>query len=475
MKSKVLLPFATLTSIIIAGGVPYYNAYQYSVKPSPFELAAKKLGLNNYQQQALVKTFNYAGYFEREHLWKDTVTFANLTNHDPKKIYSSVTTTLQYSLQKGLDEPDSKLVVKNLLKDIDLPAEDAVAWIVFTSQNAFGRKVGEERDVLANNAVTNRHSEKLLQALEEFGLVNEIPPKLEQYTEVWIMGAASSRLEKHIEYYKNLKIENVGEIKLLAGERPLSPELDEKNLMVQLAKDNDIPFNQQQPFIQTQGKLYFNYEPPNGRKLTETLMAQYFNHTLLSGKAIVIDTKSENNIRPTTESTARDATKALREKINNGEYTEQKIIYVLAVSNQPHIKRQEVIVQSEVDKLLNDNGLDTEGYKINIDGCGSKADTSSKNLRNIMSEQAALIAEQSKPILAQPKHKKIQEKLLYQNREEPSPLPPLPEEQKKGIMTTAIETIQDLIQHYVDLKLTGENSEDLSLMFISDFKGSNEG
>lgn len=448
-RFKILFPVVAAAYAMFTAGMALHETYQYSHKPSPLQLAMQRAGFNNTQQQALVKILFYSGYLEPQKLWQDSVEFEGITGVNAYQLYHSIIATIKHSKQNwqlnSASEPNSKLLVKNLFKDIDLPADVVAAWVVYITQNAFGRKAGEERNVLSNNnSMDTLLREKQLQAFKELGLIDEISPKLSQYSGVWILGGSFVKLIKRIEDFK-VKLNNkiVGEITILAGERPLCVELDGEEVMLKLAQGMGIPFNQENPFIRNQNRTYLNYEKP----LTETEMAAYLNDQLLNGKATVIDTKAENNQRPTTETTARDAGKALIAKIQQGEYKEQKDISIAVVSDQPYILRQTISVNRVVQKLFQESKLNEAGYKIKVEGCGPGVDLEKANPQAINSENAALVGEALKDILLQSQYKDSMEQLFYQHRKslDPATLPPMPEDQTPEI------TWSGLLVHWWDM------------------------
>lgn len=96
--------------------------------------------------------------------------------------------------------------------------------ILYLSQNAFGREKGVERNEIQKQNWMDVHKEQYVNNATKLGMINEILPQDQNYTETWIMGAARYRMESRIKYLKNL-IDNKniepGIIRLLTGEREL--------------------------------------------------------------------------------------------------------------------------------------------------------------------------------------------------------------------------------------------------------------
>ncbi|XVN43107.1 MAG: hypothetical protein RCG15_02105 [Candidatus Rickettsia vulgarisii] len=247
----------------------------------------------------------------------------------------------------------------------------------------------------------DEHRNEYFEAAKILGFIDEISPKYQQYDEGWIAGASRIGIwAREIHYNKLLEqIKIVGPTAILADERLLWAEIDGidpieynkllvkyqeksdisksnlflpvgnninrteegKKYLLELAKTNNIELNPNEPFIiyktpQECPKGFFsertypNYLNPNVSKLTESLMAKDLSK-FLNNKATVIDTRSENNQRPNTSTTARDAALELVMKIQKGNFDEQKEFHILFVTNNPYIERQTISTQREVDKV----------------------------------------------------------------------------------------------------------------------------
>ncbi|MCC8417458.1 MAG: hypothetical protein LN588_02915 [Rickettsia endosymbiont of Bryobia graminum] len=188
-KAFLFLP----VSIVIGfPSILIYNAYQYSKHPSKFELSAERLGFNTHQQEALLNIFHIiAGYFEPQALWRDLSAFDKTTN--PKEIYTSVIHSLNLANtnQNATNKINLKLLRKNLFKDTDkVEIQDIEAWILYVAQNAFDRKIGQERNELVAKDWMNKHRDEYFQSAKELGLIDEVLPKHQKYDEAWIAGAS---------------------------------------------------------------------------------------------------------------------------------------------------------------------------------------------------------------------------------------------------------------------------------------------
>ncbi len=83
----------------------------------------------------------------------------------------------------------------------------------------------------------------------------------------------------------------------------------------------------------------------------------------------IVDTKFAGT-RPTTATIAKDAIIVFMERVASGEFGEQNEFHIVQQSNNPYIERQAITAQLEVNKFLHEAGLDTQGYKVVIEGIG---------------------------------------------------------------------------------------------------------
>ncbi len=165
--------------------------------------------------------------------------------------------------------------------------------------------------------------------------------------------------------------------------------------------------------------------------------------------AKVINTKvGKNNERPNTATTACDAAVILVNKISNGEFGKQKRLCDLFISNNPYIQRQTIATQREVDKILQEYGLDKKGYHVKVEGVGF---SSKQDVSNIHSELACLIAElwKNHNLLVSNEAGHSIEQLLFQTRKDLAIIPPMPEikEENVGIIGQMVLWTQDVWDH----------------------------
>ena len=364
---------------------------------------------------------------------------------------------------------------ENLFKAEFLEVQDVMDYLLYVAQNAFNRKLGQERNELMQQEWMVQHINDYVASARILGLVDREFPKRLEYDEAWIAGASRLNLFARIVDYKYLLSQGIkitGLTLVLAGERPLWANLDGmdpkiyqklvealnmganldeldiftfhgndfrleegKRYIRDLAERYYIALDQTIPCIQYMTKeecpnglfprrFYPNYTTNTEKKLTETVMAEDLVSSFLKGASIrVINTITQENQRPTTASTAYDAAKCFISRILSGAFGDQKDFFLLLQTNNPHVERQTLATEREVNRALVNFGLD--GYTITIHGAGFGC---KRDITAIHSEFAALIAEKWKSACRVPK-RDIKD-LLFQTRGFPSLIPDVPKEIK---------------------------------------------
>ncbi|CAF0900097.1 unnamed protein product [Didymodactylos carnosus] len=455
------------------------------------------------QQEALLKQFQLAGYFKLTNVWHDLNCIGGIDNLE--KAFEELSIVIKKSNADGNDPNkfNSKYMRKNLFKSDTLDLQDSMDLILYMAQHAFTRQVGQERYELVSYDWINTYAENYRREARVLRLIDREYPTLDQYDGSWIAGASRIGLAQRIidfNYYivsRNIKIN--GETLVLAGHRELwanidgiSPTVSEKLLeasqknldidtidfssstddnsvrinegkiyMKRLAQFYNIKLNSLEPFIEYKTKdecpsgrfpdrVYANYDKNETSKLTETLLSHDLLKTYLNysdNKICIIDTLSEELVRPNTASTARDAAERLVTRIIAGDYYEKKRFVILLTSNNPYIERQTLVTQQEVNNVLETHGLHEKGYTIQIEGVGSSC---KQNLTIVHSELGALMTERWK--IATENNEKFHNKkpkrdiknLLFQTRNNNSTVAPQP----------SVKTFKrDLLKDWLDLYL----------------------
>ena len=172
-KSSFRKLIPTAVGVGILAPVAYFGVegYHRSVTPSNFELAANRLGFNGYEkadhtvssahhQEALLKQLQMSGYFQPAKLWQ-------YINHlggvkDPISTFNNIYQAVKKS---KADESDPnkfnpKILRKNLSKGTELDQQDIMDLILYISQDAFGRKAGQERNELGSQDWMTKYKEE---------------------------------------------------------------------------------------------------------------------------------------------------------------------------------------------------------------------------------------------------------------------------------------------------------------------------
>jgi len=491
MANKI---FQKLAPLFISAGIlalaTYftYDGYTKSTTPSAFELAANRLGFNGYKkadkivsaanhQEALLKQLQMAGYFQPATLWQ---TINHLGVKDPATTFTKIYSAVKKS-KADQSEPskfNAKILRKNLGKGTELDEQDAMDFILYTAQNAFGRKLGQERNELAAHDWMNTHKTDYFAAATTLRLIDRETPERQEYDKAWIAWASRIGVwARIIDYDYTLSKYNIkvrGETSILAGERGLwanidgiTPSVRDKlveayvtkrdldtidislpvgedmervkegqEYMASLAARSGVKLDPSSPFIQYAtkeecppgyfpGRVYPKYADSKGRKLTETLMSKDLLTTYppTNVSAITtVDTLADQGQRPTTSSTARDAAITFVKDIMSGVYGDKKEFVILFETNNPYIERQTIATQREVDKVLKASKLDS---RIKVEGIGFKC---KQDVATVHSELAALIAEKWKTATGEDiLTKRSIEKLLFQTRDNSSITTPWPD------------------------------------------------
>lgn len=496
------------------------KAREYSLSDSPYEIAFTTLKIggkvitqtteekvvqvkisDDEAAESLLKIFHMAGYFKPENLWKDINGFGI---YNKEKFFQDVMQTLIKSDAAG-DDPskfNAAKLRKNLFKNTNISKEDATDFIIYLSQNAFGRNAGQERNELQSVDWMKTHKDLFMEQAKKLGMVDGIEPSQKSYDAAWIAGAsrigALTRIIDYIQKHKEHKLVIKYDTMILAGARPLWAEIDgispdtksliesafEKGVKIDnlnttlaagndedrteegkeyiknLAQKNDIKLNENQPFISYSTKLdcppgyelnrhYPNYAEGETRKLTESLMCNDLLKTYATQSGIkikVVDTESgQDTSRPTTATTAEDAVKQLVSdnyceiESNNRENASIKI---LLISNNPYIERQalqaEVIIREPV-RLTNETLILSCLLAGQVEGVGFR---NKQDVPTTHSELAALLS--VKYQAAGIKSSREEESLMYQTRQKDFEFSSMP-----AIKITTI-SLRDILVDYFD-------------------------
>ena len=478
---KNLIDVSIVFGIVTIGYFAYGN-FRRLFHPSKYILVATKLGLSGYttedgrtvsiehHQEALLKVFQMAGYFELPSIWRDLNNLGSIDHVE--KLFEEISNVIKMSNANQTDPNlfDAEYMRKHLFQSDTIDLQDVLDLLLYIAQHAFSRDIGQERYEITLPNWMQTHKDDYFKEVQLLRLIDRHYPLLTSYDGAWIAGAARISLLHRIinfNYYVNsTNIKINGEIVVLTGERELwanidgiSPAINKilleisknnhdidtvvfpsstnneferidegKAYMMHLAEFYNIKLNLLEPFIEYKNKdecppirypnrVYANYDSNETTKLTETLMSNnllrtYFNNR--NNHIHVVNALSENETRLNTASTARDASERLIKSIMSEEYGDKKNFIILFCSSNPYIERKTLIVQEQVDQTLRDYNLIEKGFTIRIEGVGC---SSKSSLVIVHSELAALITEKWKAIVADmEKPKRDIKDLLFQTR-----------------------------------------------------------
>lgn len=452
------LPFTVLVIILTSN---YTQAVP--INHSKYSKAASSLGLNGIpaitneqheasnkekslvvsaeeQQEALLKIFYYAGYFERKSLWK---TIDHMGFKNPEQIFNSLLSVLEKSgaLQENSSKFDASFVRENLFNDSDVSDTDVIEFIVYLGQSAFGRNQGEERHDLHHQDWMEYYENEYYEAATKLGIAKRLLPKEKEYDIIWGLGASRFTMWKRLVDFKTFYMNRISvkyKIEWLTGERFIYAELDGvskhaskilthvfkeslniddqtfpienkeeaieegKGYMLSLAEENKIPLINQMdrfriykegdkeiPVGFSTGRYYLNYQNPENDGLTETDVAKDLIKKIGLEESIGILTskKAINGGRPTTEKTVQDAVLELLNEVNEGKYGGQTKFKILIISDQPYASRQLITARRIIKKVLEEKKSD---ILIELESVGCSA---SHNIPKTHSELGGLILE----------------------------------------------------------------------------------
>jgi len=472
-----------IPSIAIAQEFNHEKQSEVGFKRSSFETAATTLGFDSAaKQEALLKIFYYAGYLDPHRLWADLNSIEGIRDHALEAFELIYPALVESNVAQANAHQFHPEILRTKLFG-GLNEQESADLLLYIAQHAFNRKLGQERNELKAQDWMAEHKVEYIEAARELGLIDRIDPSYEVYDQRLDAGASRiGVLARAIDAFNTIsskKITIKGETSELAGQRELWAEIDGitptvldklmhaaknnidmdlvdvslpvgnnearteegKKYIIALAARSNIELDKAMPLIQCAtkaqcpagrepGRWYPNYATGEGRKLTESVMAQDVLKSVAADKYIkIVDTAaSSGGARPNTATTATDAAKNIVVKIKAGEYGNQKEFFIFFQSNQPYIERQTLVTQAAFDEVLVQQGVKSKGYTITIDGVGFG---NKQDVATIHSELGALGAERMKSAMRAgllPQHDL--KDLLFQTRDSNKSVPDYPDMSK---------------------------------------------
>ena len=128
------------------------------------------------------------------------------------------------------DQKPSKPLLE-LLDLLDIKHDGSLKDIVEKTQTSWLRKADTERWHMKD---TYQHRDKIFSLLDQIGVLNEVIPTKNSYNYLLLHGAAFSRIQKRLA--EALKLWEKGirfnKLVLLTGERPLDPEVESRDRLL---------------------------------------------------------------------------------------------------------------------------------------------------------------------------------------------------------------------------------------------------
>jgi hypothetical protein len=287
---------------------------------------------------------------------------------------------------------DAEFFISNFAKQEYFTVNDIIDLVVFLQQTAFDRQYGVERDRLQAKPWMEEHKIAFIENATKLGVTAPLPPLKDQYPAAGIMGAASIRVKKRLEYFRDLKI-GCDLVWALSGNRELSKGLDEEQVMEKIADYMGKPVNYVKKQVGFDTREFLD-------GVTETMMVNYLIETVCPNKKIgIVDSVIESgHWRATTAQNSADIVPIIINKIQSQEITNIKDdqYHFLIIAEQPYAGRMAKQVQREFNKEIKKRGLEGKIF-IEVEGCGpgiSEQDLlNNQVLTRLNSELGALMAE----------------------------------------------------------------------------------
>lgn len=342
--------------------------------------------------KALFTYLNMAGYLS-ENLLKKAVEYLAASKpfaRDKEIVLADLKKVCDSSNRNG--QFDAEFFISQFAKQEYFSVDDIIDLVVFLQQTAFDRQYGVERDRLQVRPWMEEHNIEFKENAIKLGIITPLPPLKNQYPAAGIMGAASVRVKKRLEYFRDLKID-CDLIWALSGNRELSKGLDEEQVMEKIADFIGKPINYVKKKVGVDTREFLE-------DITETMMVNYLIHTVCPNKKIgIVDSGIESgHWRATSAQSAADIVPIVINKIQSQEIKNVKDgqYHFLIIAEQPYAGRMAKQVQREFNKEIKKKGLEGKIF-IEVEGCGpgiSEPDLlDTQVLTRLNSELGALMAE----------------------------------------------------------------------------------
>jgi hypothetical protein len=284
----------------------------------------------------------------------------------------------------------SNNLIEQFAKQDYFTVNDVIDLLTFIQQTAFDRQFGVERDALPPKQWLKDKSAEFYQLATQLDIIVPHMPTKNHYHAIAIMGGATSRVTRRIDYFSNLNV-SYDFVWALSGNRELSKGLDDETIMRNVAEFVGKPANFVTKKIGEASREFLD-------GVTETMMVNYMINKDRTSKISVVDSLvQEQHWRATTSQSAVDIARLLLTKIKNQEIESMQDghYHVFIIAEQPYPLRMAKQVQREFDKEI--KRLQLNGKVIvEVEGCGPgllEKDAMNDELLRVDSELGALMAE----------------------------------------------------------------------------------
>ena len=346
---------------------------------------------------SFLNIMNIAGYFSFDHISSalHALCIYNL------KLLEHVISIINYKKYSEIfvEKFNSEYVLNNLFNnDKIIDIEDIEDLFFYLSQNAFARSLGQERDSLQDDLWMFEHKMLYLDNAYKLGLIQESKADRKDFDEAWLLGASFSSYEARLKHFKyNLKCGcQFSKIRVLTGQRVLSDSLDGK-ANIKFVKDS----------------LSMSSDVLMETDMVAALHAKYLPNVDVE---IINTGQNADGNRPTTITTAIDASKNLIDDLSLMNDSKGKEINIYSQSNQPHAKRQALANENTIKEYFKDKGIKASVKLYPVGPEISLENTS--NVTVIHSELASLVSEHYKKyiLITGMQGKRNIDSLFYQSR-----------------------------------------------------------
>ena len=340
--------------------------------------------------QALFTYLHMGNYLSKAALTKAVIYLAAAQPfaYDSEIVLSDLMGAVSAATAKG--KFDTDVFITEFAKPSYLTVNDIIDILTFLQQTAFDRQFGVERDALPPKHWIKENSPQFYQLAAKLDVIAQHLPEAKHQHAVAIMGGASSRVMKRVDFFSNLAC-SYDFVCALSGNRELSKGLDDETIMQNVAESLGKPVNYVEKKVGAATRVCLD-------GVTETMMVNYMINKDRATKISIVDSAAQSqHWRATTSQSGVDVAKLLLTKIKNNEIenTSDGIYRVAIIAEQPYPGRMVKEVLREFDKEIKRQELNGK-ITVVVEGCGPgllEQDTGYDELLRVDSELGALMAQ----------------------------------------------------------------------------------